>query len=453
MSEESTYDYEWVQLEPIVRSLCKDLFPSDGHDTTIVEFLAEGGSNKVIAISTSLEGEKSEFVLRLPMEPEELPNQISCLKYLEKTTNLPIPRVVVYDITYENALQYPFMITNRIPGIPLSKALEDGITHEQRLAIAKDLGRLCGEILSIKSNRAGVICAAHNTSLTSKVFAKMQPLGVHSSDDNVDYVIPLDDNPACPLMACEAPDIPCEDIMLDAAEHCMNRDNRDEFLSNRWLRTGGIYMGMSRMGLFSDNDICLIHTDFYPRNIMVDINGTTPTVTGILDWDDTSFVPRSLANQPPTWLWIPSITENETRSDFSSWKAELETFNDILTEPPTPELVEVKKAFFEHVGEEYNSKPFTPELYIAHRLLLITTTEHMSDELLQIWGLFIKKWEEMRECHVSEDAGGSDQEPISDDPTGQPTTVEATEGTVARGWMAEFLRKFRFFFSCYLSSD
>ncbi|KAI0837023.1 hypothetical protein F5Y06DRAFT_297806 [Hypoxylon sp. FL0890] len=332
--EETPYDYELPQLEPSIRNLCLQLWPSAQHGKTGIEFLAEGGYNKVFAISIFKEDGVFDYVIRLPSLIEDIRHSIAGFKYAEKVTDLPAPRVMFYDLTSNNPL--------------------NGITYEQRLSIAKDLGRFYPKMLSIKNNRAGTIQANEHGPLGSKIFARIRPIGVHEGDPDVEYRVPGDDNSVCPLMACEDSDKPCNDIMLDAIIMCYARGGGPKGdQADRWMKTSRIFHKMDQMGLFSNNDICLYHSDFFPRNIMVELSdsanstGDAATVTGILDWNSVMYVPQFLANEPPSFLWTLIKTSMWSMTSMNLRRYELETFGGLATAPPTPEMAEVKRIFEE----------------------------------------------------------------------------------------------------------
>ncbi|KAI1137366.1 hypothetical protein F5Y05DRAFT_419785 [Hypoxylon sp. FL0543] len=401
--EKTPYDQEWPQLEPNIRNLCLQLWPSAQHGKTSVEFLAEGGYNKVFAISISNEDGVFNYVLRLPGSKEDIRDSVASFKYVEKATDLPAPRVIFYDLTADNPLQYPYMILNRIPGITLLQALRDGITHEQRLSIAKDLGRFYKKMLSTKNNHAGTIRAVENGSLDANIFARIQPLSVHEGDPDIDYQVPWNDDSACTLMTCEASGQSCSEIMLGAIMACYARGGGEKGdHADRWMETFRIFYEMDQMGLFSNNDICLDHRDFAPRNIMVDLSssvdspGNAATVTGILDWDSVMFIPQFLANQPPTFLWFPHNMSIGSNSCTHLCRSDIDLFGDLFTAPPTPEMAEVKRVFEECAGEEYTSKPFTQAHCLADRLLgAVFHEKSFPDFVPRSWKQYFDKWEEL----------------------------------------------------------
>ncbi|KAI1400239.1 phosphotransferase enzyme family-domain-containing protein [Hypoxylon fuscum] len=426
-----TYKLEWSQLETRIQNLCLDLWPSADCTQTTVFPLAEGGNNLAIAIYIVDGDEISRYILRLPRFKEFIRDHVAIPKYLAETTSLPIPRILFYDLTSDNALQYPYMVMDRVPGIDLSKALNGRIGHKQRLNIAKDLGRIQREMNSIKSNRAGWLRAIEEGSLESDVCVQLQPFGVHRGDPDIEYQLSRDINAAFPMMVAEAGGKPCREIMLDAVARCRQRANEeglDEELVGLWEKMGDMFTTMDKRGLFSNDDIRLLHGDFEARNIMVEMSmfDNTLAVTGILDWDYTLFMPKFLGNKPPSYLWTEKVALSCRSSTTSLFAKDLETFGGLTTEPATEEMAEVKRVFEESVGECYTSKPFARELYLADRLLEIVFYD---PEDILAGKECLEAWEELQQDRELQEQSVGDK--LTEASTLQSTEASTLQSTEA----------------------
>ncbi|KAI0023758.1 hypothetical protein F4780DRAFT_785540 [Xylariomycetidae sp. FL0641] len=427
------------ELQLAVETLCRDLWPGLTHSDISVKSMPEGSNHKIFQVSVRSDGQVQDHILRVPSSPKTVANNVACLKFVGECTKLPVPRLTGHDLTENNALGCPWMMTTKIPGISMEQALKDGITQEQRLAIAKDLGRLYSEIFSVTNDHAGEILAVDSDSSSSGALGRVQPLGL--SPNNPDFEFSLNKDSPFPLLTCEDAKVPSSEVLLVAMGESHKRHRDDIVLGDRLQETCDIYDEMDEMGLFPDDGICLAHPDLYPRNIMVDLEGTA-RVTGILDWDETAFLPRFLANKPPAWLWIPMVFEDSNQRDDSLavMKEDLESFGGVTSTPDTPEMMEVKKAFEDNVGEAYMAKPFSPEAYLALQLLTFTSDSAFScfvlDYHLRVWDVLRNKWSELRKAHLS----GEDEAPDSKDdlksetgeskaPTASPTAEDAAETT------------------------
>ncbi|KAI0881356.1 uncharacterized protein GGS22DRAFT_192446 [Annulohypoxylon maeteangense] len=375
---ESPYYEPWILTKMKVQRLFGGPWPHG----PLVEFLGQGSHNRVFGV-TYIAKNPGMFnsaprccVIRIPKSKEVAQNSVAVLNYLKKTTSFPVPRVIVYNPTTNNAIGYPYVVTTRIQGISLSEAIKRGINHEQMLCIAKELGCFYKGMISIKSKHAGLILSSEDGPL-SDTFARILPLGAHEGEPIKEYDSSYGKTSSGPFVVHDPPNLRCAEIMHRSILSCRWRDSDEDqgYERSFWKKIAAIYGEMDTGGLFSGNDICLTHATLCASNIMVDnINSTISTVTGIVGWNKTLFLPRFLAAEPPMFLWNP-VSPTRWMSSYDKLEAELQTFGGLTVAPATPQRAELKQAFEKYAGESYTSLPFTKEGFLAGRMLQATFLE------------------------------------------------------------------------------
>ncbi|KAM0805813.1 kinase-like domain-containing protein [Usnea florida] len=113
---------------------------------------------------------------------------------------------------------------------------------------------------------------------------------------------------------------------------------------------------MDSLGILGDGQSCLCHFDLEARNIMVQIlpNGSL-TISGIVDWDSAVFAPTFASCVPPCWLWTDRVLHDENG-------------NDKFSPPSTQEQEEIKEAFEEIVGFDWEWFAYREEYRLAREL-------------------------------------------------------------------------------------
>lgn len=71
-----------------------------------------------------------------------------------------MPRIIAYDLSYENELRSTYMVQHRIPGMSLCDIF-DSLTHPQKCKLARELGAIRKKLLSVRSSRMGIVGPLH----------------------------------------------------------------------------------------------------------------------------------------------------------------------------------------------------------------------------------------------------------------------------------------------------
>ncbi|KAI0889077.1 uncharacterized protein GGS22DRAFT_196765 [Annulohypoxylon maeteangense] len=439
---EETIKKMWL---PKAVALCRYLWPSVKEDALSVDFLSHGSYNSIFSISiATAEDEKAEYVLRIPEFSMDTKYAVGILEHLNKFTDLKVPSVITWDATINNPLQNTYVILSRVPGTCLANVWKD-LAHDQKLLLAKELAQLYHQIESVTNPVAGAMRVhdqdiRYRDELIDRTFVlAFGASTVESNCNRINWDTPKD---GILPMRRDPPGLSVNDIMVAIFKRRIydkkNSQLEDEFTLQWHEVCQRIIEDMVDMGLFDfqDNDVCLCHTDLFPRNIMVDF---TPdiTITGVLDWDDAMFVPKFAARVLPRWLW-QSVPNEESKSESTSeYSYGVEPLDSRKTEPNSPQNAEIKLAFDSAVGERWVSEA-TGEWYTLARALIRFSRECVTSnstfEHLAQWKEKWKSlstdavenlhfWTKKRNLSIFKEPGSLEYEVASDTSTRNDETV------------------------------
>ena len=301
------------EMEPFSDYLPKiqRLLDDNGLRAFSVEPLQHGYSfqNCVYAL-TSLEDEKEQYVLRVPVCPdlgelgqtcETVINEAALLSYL--AGKLPVPYVKAYSATTQNALNTPCSIQTRLPGKSLNVVYDD-LQYNEKLEIIDQFVGLMARVESISFAKAGIFTSALNQ--------------LEILDDWCDRTIPVikvfDEGDEDFVNSAEcSQDRSGHDVKTLIASHlqgwmakeCKQDDSYQSALIPRFEKLIAMLDELEQERPFQGESypIVLYHWDLEPRNIMVEKTGDSWKICGIVDWDGAQAVPRPLARKPPSWIW------------------------------------------------------------------------------------------------------------------------------------------------------
>lgn len=93
------------------------------------------------------------FRAALPIEPgDKVRNEVATLDYIKQHTSIPVPAVIAYDTSSENALGFEWILMENIPGITLHN-IWSGLSDTSKVAITREMASYT---LQIREN-----CAFH----------------------------------------------------------------------------------------------------------------------------------------------------------------------------------------------------------------------------------------------------------------------------------------------------
>ena len=382
------------------------------------ERMKGGGYNRVIGIDIAdSRGESPEprrFVLRVPRFLLARPDRdAATLSFVRKYTSIPVPDVVMHDIRKNNPLSSPYLIQARIPGDSLqtkpSLSYYPNLSHKQKCIVAKELGRILGELQLVEHSSPGLIEAgiereggqdyivrhleietsaginAESDLNTNLPFFQSRIYGADpdTNEDPSDRRIKLERSTYYFLLV--------QFGRLRAAEL-----RRDPALIGWWHyyeRLAIMARQMNDLRLLGDDRNCLCHLDLNmaPRNIMADVDADDSlTISGILDWDSAIFAPRFVGCVPPMWIWAWSEDEEEDERLANNT-------------PSTPEQQELKQLFEDAVGPTFLDFAYRPEYRLARQLFDFAINGMKTSEAIQEVEALLSEWATLYETYSVED--------------------------------------------------
>lgn len=354
----------------------------------LIERMTGGSYNRVIGITIiSADGkEPVQVVLRLPrhIPDANLERDIAILQYVRQHSTIPVPEVKAFDFTSNNPVNSPYVIHDRIPGITLQDAANNGMSHKQWRIAAKEVAHIILKLQCIKHPHPGIITSSTGDngvqSFTVEPFEIKSPIDLEGRQMQAQYgsrstVLQDYERNTLRFFATQFGRWRARELQVDPT-------------SILWLdhmhRLADMVSAMYRLGCLGDDTNCLSHGDLAARNIMVQIGSNDSlTITGVLDWDRAAFAPTFVSCAPPWWLWQDEIfgdvdaLEDETNAD---------------EEPPDPELVEVKRIFEETVGDDYCCQAYMRHFPMARRLWWIALHGNYSNTSFQLIDTVLSEW-------------------------------------------------------------
>ena len=277
----------------------------------------------------------------------------------------------------------------RIPGKDLSN-IYPRMAHSQKVLVAKELGIVYRQLLSITNPSSGLLKEPLEETTTPPSEPWLMPLGMDSywmrrPDPRVSEM--GDELLTNETLEAEPEGLNSRDTVLLAFKRRLYYSTKCNFPWEVDIERKAIDVinDVARDGLLDDHINCLWHTDLFPRNIMFDEETwpENPYISGILDWDDAAFAPRFMACRPPDWLWDTRADDDDSSSDEP-----LDTL-----QPQTAEAAEIKEAFDLSVGEVYCKLAYNPKLIVVRRLLLHCLQAQWSDSTLKRFQDVLDHWE------------------------------------------------------------
>ncbi|KAI9648755.1 hypothetical protein NHQ30_003395 [Ciborinia camelliae] len=307
----------------MVSRLCLDInFACDINNCQKVT----GGNNNAILFtclpfSPKYNGQRIACVLRTtrrlwfktnPSTDLDLKHLVAFMHNLRNQGNFPIPSILAYDFTHQNHIQSPYMIQERIMGVTLEHEyfkINRGLT---RIPRNSHLELRCKYARSV----AVFVAAMDQTTLPNYgVFTANVAMPNKSTSVNATFTVSPDQ--------IQGWKISSEPIFHNWINQILNIQlarTRDIFLNLSTDEIFKIYQlrqigsQMAERGLLTAQPSVLWHSDFYPRNIMMQTSPFNAFLTGVIDWDDARALPRIVTRCPPSFLWGMSLWSTSPNS-------------------------------------------------------------------------------------------------------------------------------------------
>ena len=359
----------------------------------LIERLKGGDYNRITSITlpSSYGTAAPNFVLRTPRwAGQGRPDRdVSILDFVRKRTSIPVPKVVAWDFTSDNALGKPYVIQQRVLGSDVN-LIWGKISHVQRCTIACELGSMVKSLLTLESPRPGLI----NAPSTAKVFARGPEIVPFDLRDNGDDLI----GTSAPetLSDIQAPQTTGQffkTVFRKRQAHALSEPF--EFAIRLCTGLYETVCDMDNMGMFSKDQHCFCHVDLHSRNIMAEIQpDDTIKLTAVLDWDEAVFAPKFVNCQPPWWLWEEEGDDRVDEKGWPTWPYELPAAKGF---PATPEKQELKRLFEEHAGPEYQHLATDTYCRLGRGLFILAREGLVGSQHYGAAEKIIQEWKDIKE--------------------------------------------------------
>ncbi|KFY30403.1 hypothetical protein V493_01936 [Pseudogymnoascus sp. VKM F-4281 (FW-2241)] len=272
-----------------------------------LSFLAQGAFNKVYVLATPEDEEDLILRLTLPVDPRfKTLSEVATVEWLRHNTDIPVARIVRYGESRANLVGFEWILMTKLPGKHLGDAWMS-IPYAAKEALVRKFAEFSSTLFRKPLSGIGNIYGSSRSS-SSRVgrIVSMQffwgehihydiPRGPFSSSrDWINARLALNEQDCRSILGKHSgkgeDDIDSDDEAdIDDAERTLDIITKLKPLVSQIFAVdhGG------------DEPSLLFHDDLSNHNILVDDSGA---LTGVLDWECVSAVPRWKACNYPTFL-------------------------------------------------------------------------------------------------------------------------------------------------------
>ncbi|KAB8271056.1 phosphotransferase enzyme family-domain-containing protein [Aspergillus minisclerotigenes] len=148
-----------------------------------VNFFAQGSFNKNYEIVIPNQEQKFLFRVTLPVDPFfKTESEVATLAFLRQKTSIPVPEVVAWSSTSDNALGYEWILLKKVEGVPLDQKWR-AISLETKVQISERLAAYAAELRSLPFDKIGSLYfkGAHTGAETNNSVQDSQQIKFMSS--------------------------------------------------------------------------------------------------------------------------------------------------------------------------------------------------------------------------------------------------------------------------------
>ena len=378
----STTSTECYSQEPFETFILKaqTLCQSIGLGQPVIERMQGGSFNRVAKLTLE---SGDQCVLRVPREgqcsektAQNVKDQIAINSYV--ATHLPVPSILAYDTTANNAIESPYSIQKFAPGQCLQDVLDGDLTTDDRFQIASIVADILVRIESLSFPTPGRLVTAPDIPNRCDDFSTIST--------NV-AIAPFMIEEGEVLKSTSCPSV--GDFIGAILDMWYEASKIDDIpLLPKWTRLREVNDEMKARGLLTCEQPVLWHWDFAPRNIIVDRTADNKwKITAVLDWDGLLCVPRVLTRDPPVWIWQHG-NELDQRSGGNYWTAPKKL---------TSEEEIIKRHFEDCLKASIDIEQYRMDAYDqghwVRRLFSFAQKAFFYNEDWDRYDIFIKEWE------------------------------------------------------------
>ncbi|KAK3986394.1 hypothetical protein QBC44DRAFT_373193 [Cladorrhinum sp. PSN332] len=334
--------------------------------------------------------------------------QLDHIRFVEQfTTNIPSVSVVISDLSSENPIERPYIVTRSAAGKNLSEIYKD-LGHQTRCQIAQEVGEMYRNMLETQYSVPGnVIINDKNEVLVAPLTEQIVGTEDAMYDEPKPSYEAANDGLYPAFTTANQSKIPEQSvteimyIMFDkwrshfwakagqygvSVEADMERTDKAHFVAYDMRRHGCLEEGMPfTLGIGG----------FDWDTVMVDPSRSADglnLITAIRDLDRLEFGPAFNQCIPPLRLWDP---ENENE-EGKPWVLFKQTITGCQAPPTTDEGREIKAIFDEAAGPIYRRFAYDPLYVMARNVWKYAVENFPTSEYLSDCRPMIRMWKRMK---------------------------------------------------------
>ncbi|KAI1117005.1 kinase-like domain-containing protein [Nemania sp. NC0429] len=226
--------------------------------------------------------------------------EVQTLLLLKRETTIPVPKVHQFGDGFDNSLDYPFILTDFVDGVPLHEVWFDNaapsdLLESRRMNALEDLAKIMVQLGKFTFSQGGA--------------------PIFDSDGQISDVGPVRNQDIARYLAQTESDetVWCElGPFADAKSHLLalldHRDPPQDPFGNGVYKLLRLFIEwLPELEGYDDKKFVLAHPDFDIQNILVTDEGR---VSGVIDWEGVALVPACVGNLSlPSFLirnWDPT---------------------------------------------------------------------------------------------------------------------------------------------------
>lgn len=315
---ETTFGVEpsWTQEPSIdaIKDIIKDKFGQS--QACIVTFVAEGGFNKVYKV----QHDDAEYIMRvtLPVDPRrKTQSEAATLDFIQQNTDVPVPTVIAFDASNDNALCFEWMLLEHMPGKPLKQHWKS-LPLEKKRALVKRIALYVVQLFRARIQGIGNLyhSATSRDDAVDQTNFRVGRIVSHEFfwDDRTTQVFPRGPFSSSRRWL-QARLLLHHQASKDVIE--MSRDEDDIDVAQQVAileqRLASLLPSIFEVN-HEVEETALFHDDLSQQNIMVDEDGN---LTAIIDWECVSALPLWRVCQIPYFLRGRERIEIPNRSKYA----------------------------------------------------------------------------------------------------------------------------------------
>ncbi|KAK1141327.1 hypothetical protein N8T08_009234 [Aspergillus melleus] len=273
---------------------------------------------------------------RAILRREKVQNEVATMRYLRQTTSLPVPEVFGSGICWAG----PYIVMPFLEGAPLSQLLKDPFSTGRPVlnpqisdrSLKRAYREMAALILELSKHEFDSIGALEEKE--GSFFIARRPLTFNMNELMVSANLPEDVFPSHTFSS--ATDY-FEALATQHLAHLrlQQRDSvSDEEDCRKKLTARCLFLNITkRLGAENaQGPFRLYCDDLRPSNVLIDLNNSQVSVSGVIDWEFTYAAPAEFTHVAPWWLLLqsPEDWEDDLNLFLTRYSPRLRAFLEVL---------------------------------------------------------------------------------------------------------------------------